>query len=101
MKSKKEKSPLDKLLLKLMGTLVVNVTSVSRVDFVINETKRKEITKKIMQEDAEKLFIILYGMIPNKEIGLLRDLLDNESPKLFLKLVKKHKIRETIFDVIV
>ena len=54
-----------------------------------------------MQEDAEKLFIILYGMIPHKEIGLLRDILDNESPELFLELVKKHKIRETTFDVIV
>lgn len=53
-----------------------------------------------MQEDAEKLYIILYGMIPAKEIGLLRDLLDKESGKLFLELVKKHKIRETTFDAL-
>ena len=97
---KRKDSPLDKLLLKLMGTLVINVTSVSRADFVINGTKSKNITDRTMKEDAEKLFIILYGMVPAQEISFLKDLLSKESPELFIELVRKHKIRETTFDAI-
>lgn len=46
MKSKKAESPLDKLLLKLMGTLVVNVTSVSRADSYSMEPRGRRLPRR-------------------------------------------------------